>query len=65
MYRMQVLDERSTAMHWQIHKDGRMDYLATDGRLEVAVALGLDPVAAYSRRRRCRSTSTSSWSPAS
>ena len=31
-------------MHWQIHKDGRMDYLATDGRLEVAVALGLDPV---------------------
>ena len=48
MYRMQVLDERSTAMHWQIHKDGRMDYLATDGRLEVAVALGLDPVATYS-----------------
>ena len=48
MYRMQMLDERSTAMHWQIHKDGRMDYLVTDGRLEVAVALGLDPVAAYS-----------------
>jgi 4-hydroxy-3-polyprenylbenzoate decarboxylase len=48
MYRMQVLDERSTAMHWQIHKDGRMDYLASDGRLEVAVALGLDPIAAYS-----------------
>jgi 4-hydroxy-3-polyprenylbenzoate decarboxylase len=48
MYRMQVLGPRSTAMHWQIHKDGRMDYLATDGRLEVAVALGLDPVTAYS-----------------
>ena len=47
MYRMQVRDERSTLMHWQIHKDGRMDYLATDGRLEVAVALGLDPVTAY------------------
>jgi 4-hydroxy-3-polyprenylbenzoate decarboxylase len=47
MYRMQVLDSRSTAMHWQIHKDGRMDYLATDGRLDVAVALGLDPVTAY------------------
>jgi 4-hydroxy-3-polyprenylbenzoate decarboxylase len=47
MYRMQVRDERSTLMHWQIHKDGRMDYLATDGRLEVAVALGLDPVATY------------------
>jgi len=48
MYRMQKLDSRSTAMHWQLHKDGRMDYLATDGRLEVAVALGLDPVSAYS-----------------
>src|SRR5512133_1039683 len=48
MYRMQKLDSRSTAMHWQLHKDGRMDYLATDGRLEVAVALGLDPVTTYS-----------------
>ena len=48
MYRMQVLGPRETAMHWQIHKDGRMDYLATEGRLEVAVALGLDPVTAYS-----------------
>ncbi|MDQ2983000.1 MAG: menaquinone biosynthesis decarboxylase [Actinomycetota bacterium] len=48
MYRMQVLDERTTAMHWQIHKDGRADYLATDGRIEVAVALGLDPVTTYS-----------------
>jgi 4-hydroxy-3-polyprenylbenzoate decarboxylase len=48
MYRMQLLGPRETAMHWQIHKDGRMDYLATDGRLEVAVALGLDPVTTYS-----------------
>ena len=48
MYRMQKIDRRSTFMHWQIHKDGRMDYLATDGRLEVAVAIGLDPVTAYS-----------------
>src|SRR5204862_1110599 len=48
MYRMQVLGPRETAMHWQIHKDGRADYLATDGRIEVAVALGLDPVTAYS-----------------
>ena len=48
MYRMQVLGPRSTAMHWQLHKDGRMDYLASDGRLEVAVAIGLDPVTAYS-----------------
>jgi 4-hydroxy-3-polyprenylbenzoate decarboxylase len=48
MYRMQVLGPRSTAMHWQIHKDGRADYLFSEGRMEVAVALGLDPITAYS-----------------
>src|SRR6478672_11180933 len=48
MYRMQVLGPRSTAMHWLIHKDGRADYLFTEGRMVVAVALGLDPVTAYS-----------------
>src|SRR5205814_3781072 len=47
MYRMQKIDRRSTFMHWQIHKDGRADWLATDGRIPVAVALGLDPVTAY------------------
>jgi 4-hydroxy-3-polyprenylbenzoate decarboxylase len=35
-------------MHWQLHKDGRADYLFTEGRMEVAVALGLDPISAYS-----------------
>jgi 4-hydroxy-3-polyprenylbenzoate decarboxylase len=48
MYRMQVLGPHTTAMHWQIHKDGRADYLFTEGRMEVAVALGLDPITAYS-----------------
>jgi 4-hydroxy-3-polyprenylbenzoate decarboxylase len=48
MYRMQKLGPRATAMHWQIHKDGRADYLATNGKIEVAVALGLDPVTTYS-----------------
>src|SRR5919108_712396 len=47
MYRMQKLARRSTAMHWQVHKDGRADYLRADGRLDVAVALGLDPVTTY------------------
>ena len=47
MYRMQKLGPRATAMHWQIHKDGRADYLATDGKIEVAVALGTDPVTTY------------------
>src|SRR5213082_335857 len=48
MYRMQVIDRNTTFMHWQIHKDGRADALATNGRIEVAVALGLDPITAYS-----------------
>ena len=46
---MQKIDRRSTFMHWQIHKDGRADLRAApDGRIPVAVALGLDPVTAYS-----------------
>src|SRR5919108_1870283 len=48
MYRMQKIDSGSTYMHWQIHKDGRADWLATDGRIPVAVALGCDPVTTYS-----------------
>src|ERR1700758_3238654 len=48
MYRMQVIDRATTFMHWQIHKDGRADWLASDGRIPVAVALGLDPITAYS-----------------
>src|SRR5437762_9697481 len=48
MYRMQLIDRRSPFMHWQIHKDGRADWLATDGRSPVAVALGLVPVTASS-----------------
>jgi 4-hydroxy-3-polyprenylbenzoate decarboxylase len=49
MYRMQVIDRASTFMHWQLHKDGRADLLAAeDGRIPVAVAIGLDPITAYS-----------------
>jgi 4-hydroxy-3-polyprenylbenzoate decarboxylase len=48
MYRMQVIDRKTKFMHWQMHKDGRADWLATDGRIPVAVALGLDPITAYS-----------------
>src|SRR5205814_9116155 len=43
MYRMQQLGPRATAMHWQIHKDGRADYLATDGNNEGAAAPGTAP----------------------
>jgi 4-hydroxy-3-polyprenylbenzoate decarboxylase len=48
MYRMQKIDARSTFMHWQVHKDGRADWLGGEGRMPVAVALGLDPVTTYS-----------------
>jgi 4-hydroxy-3-polyprenylbenzoate decarboxylase len=48
MYRMQKIDRRSTFMHWQIHKDGRADWLGAGETMPVAVALGLDPVTAYS-----------------
>jgi 4-hydroxy-3-polyprenylbenzoate decarboxylase len=52
MYRMQVFDERTTGMHWQIHKHGAEHYrrLAAAGgprRLEVAVALGADPATIF------------------
>jgi 4-hydroxy-3-polyprenylbenzoate decarboxylase len=50
MYRMQVLDRHSTAMHWQLHKVGRKHYDTAKRlgkRLEVAVALGGDPILIY------------------
>ncbi len=50
MYRMQVLDKQSTAMHWQLHKVGRRHYdkaKKLGKRLEVAVALGGDPILTY------------------
>lgn len=53
MYRMQVFDERSTGMHWQTHKQGAEHYrrLLQQGqakRMDVAVALGCDPVTMFS-----------------
>lgn len=50
MYRMQVLDKRSTAMHWQLHKVGRRHFdkaKRLGKRLEIAVALGGDPILTY------------------
>src|SRR4029453_5982147 len=40
LYRMQVIDRHSTFMHWQTHKDGRMDWLGAGGRVEVALRPG-------------------------
>src|SRR5687767_6568017 len=49
-YRMQVYDGRTTGMHWQRHKGGAQHHRVAERmgkRLEVAVALGPDPVLAY------------------
>lgn len=47
IYRMQKIDARTTFLHWQIHKDAADDWRRTGDRLEVAVALGCDPVTTY------------------
>ena len=49
-YRMQVYDGRSTGMHWQRHKGGAQHHRVAERlgrRLDVAVALGAEPVLPY------------------
>ena len=50
MYRMQILDKNTTAMHWQRHKTGASHFEAwrrTGEKMPVSVALGGDPVYTY------------------
>jgi 4-hydroxy-3-polyprenylbenzoate decarboxylase len=47
MYRVQVFDATTTAMHWQIHKDAAADWRGMGERMDVAIVLGVDPVTAY------------------
>lgn len=52
-YRLQVFDERTTAMHWQTQKHGAEHFRTaraqnSRGRMEVAVAIGSDPATALS-----------------
>ena len=51
MYRMQIFDSRTTGMHWHRHKTGARHfdaYRRLGRRMPVTVALGGDPVYAYS-----------------
>ncbi len=51
MYRMHVYDEKTTGMHWHMHKDGAAHYRRAEElgqRLPVAVAIGSDPAVMYS-----------------
>jgi len=50
LYRMHVYDNRTTGMHWQIHKDGAEHYrrLKKGERMEVACVLGADPLQLFS-----------------
>jgi 4-hydroxy-3-polyprenylbenzoate decarboxylase len=51
MYRMQILDRNTTAMHWQRHKTGANHFEAwkkAGKRMPVTVTLGGDPVYTYS-----------------
>ncbi|MCA9484798.1 MAG: menaquinone biosynthesis decarboxylase [Nitrospina sp.] len=51
LYRMQVYDKNTTAMHWHIHKDGAHffhEFKRQNRRMEVAVAIGADPATCYS-----------------
>lgn len=50
MYRMQVLDEHTTGMHWHVHKTGARHFEAyrrLGRRMPVTVTLGGDPVYTY------------------
>jgi 4-hydroxy-3-polyprenylbenzoate decarboxylase len=51
MYRMHVYDEKTTGMHWHMHKDGAAHFRRAEElgqRLPVAVAIGSDPAVMYS-----------------
>ncbi len=50
MYRMQVLNEQTTGMHWHIHKSGARHYVGyrrRGERMPVSVAVGGDPAYTY------------------
>ena len=47
MYRLQKHSPTTLGLHWQIHKDAAADWREGAGRMEVAIALGTDPITTY------------------
>ncbi|GAU78525.1 menaquinone biosynthesis decarboxylase [Fusibacter sp. 3D3] len=50
MYRLQVYDEKTTGMHWHLHKDGKViyeKYRRLGKKMPVSVAIGCDPATLY------------------
>ncbi len=49
LYRLQLFDDRTLGMHWQLHKDGAEHWrgYAKGEKMPVAIALGGDPCSIY------------------
>ncbi len=50
MYRIQIIDSTTTAVHWHLHKDGARHfelYKKRGERMPVSIAIGGDPIFAY------------------
>jgi 4-hydroxy-3-polyprenylbenzoate decarboxylase len=47
MYRLQIFDDRTLGMHWQLHKGGAEHEHRATHRMPVAIALGGDPALIY------------------
>ncbi len=51
VYRLQIFDEKTLGMHWQLHKHGAHHHLKYQGekkRMDVAIAIGCDPALTFS-----------------
>ena len=50
-YRLQVIDDKTLLMHWQMHKHGaahHKKYRAENKKMDVAIAIGCDPALTFS-----------------
>jgi 4-hydroxy-3-polyprenylbenzoate decarboxylase len=50
-YRLQIFDEKTLGMHWQLHKHGahhHKQYQGENKRMDVAIAIGCDPTLTFS-----------------